>query len=88
MSAYLALGLAWLLLTLPISVFIGKCISVGQAGEAARHAAVEDESATTCDRLHAGTIDAEDEPAISTLDTGAFPSQRRPEMPAAEVSWS
>lgn len=33
------LGAGWLLLSLPMSVLLGKCISVGQAGEDARHAA-------------------------------------------------
>ena len=83
MFEYLALGLTWLLLAFPITVFIGKCISVGQAGETARHAA-EARSAATCAQ-HADTDDAEDEPAASTLDPGAVPSQRRPEVPAARV---
>lgn len=39
MEQVLAVGLAWLLLSLPFAVFVGKCISVGQAGEVARHAA-------------------------------------------------
>ena len=37
----LAVGLAWLVLSLPFAVFVGKCIGVGQAGETARHAAEE-----------------------------------------------
>lgn len=36
---FLLLGVCWLLISLPVSVLLGRCIAVGQAGESERHAA-------------------------------------------------
>ena len=47
MTVYLLLGVGWLLLSLPVSVLVGKCISVGQAGETARHAGAAARAETT-----------------------------------------
>ena len=83
MIEYLALGLAsWLLLSLPFAVFVGKCISVGQAGEAARHATVAAEP----EMLHADAVSAEHESATPDDETPALPAQRGPRIPAANVS--
>lgn len=46
----MALGSMWLLLSLPLVVFIGKCISVGQAGETERHCADERRSSAEVSR--------------------------------------
>ncbi len=86
MIEYLALGLAWLLFSFPFAVFIGKCISVGQAGETARHAAVAAEPEPTGAQLHTDTVSAEDELAASAPATFAVPAPRQPAIPAAHVS--
>ena len=39
MIEFVVLAACWLLLSLPVSVLVGRCIAVGQAGETARHAA-------------------------------------------------
>lgn len=86
MIEYLAVGLAWLLLPLPFLVFIGKCISVGQAGETARHAAVAAEPETTAAPPQPDTVSAEDDSAASTPQAPGFPVQRQPAIPAANVT--
>ena len=62
MTEYLLLGAGWLLLSLPLSVFIGKCISVGQAGETERHAA----DADLRDGAEVPTVPAQRRPAART----------------------
>lgn len=71
MIEYLLLGVGWLLLSLPVSVLIGKCISVGQAGETARHAG-------------APALPATSEPALGTATTSSDASSLSalPELPA------
>lgn len=87
MIEYLALGLlGWLLLSLPFAVLIGKCISVGQAGETARHAADAAGLETTAGPLQRDSISADDQPASTALGTPALPAQRQPIVPARRVS--
>lgn len=86
MTLTLILGMAWVLLSIPLAVLIGKCISLGQAGEAARHAASASEPATTAAPLQPDTVDAEDESAASTPVAGAVPAQRQPAIPPVHVS--
>lgn len=63
------LGAAWLLISLPSSVLIGKCISVGQAGETARHAAAAAEQVVD------GSLGAR--PTVGAAPP-ALPTQRQP----------
>ena len=62
MTEVLVLGLAWLLLPLPFAVFVGKCISVGQAGETARHAG---EERTSTDAGRVPVVPAQRRPAAA-----------------------
>jgi hypothetical protein len=76
---YLVVGVCWLLLSLPVSVFLGTCIAVGQAGEDERHAAAA---------ARQGTMAALQPPvtADSGADTAAVPAQRQPTVGTRLVS--
>ena len=82
MIEILAVALAWLVLTSPLAILIGKCISVGQAGETARHAA----------ELHAHTTHAEDGAAAANPEKSLaqtpleIPAQRGPAISKTHVS--
>lgn len=67
MTEYLVLATCWLLLSLPVSVILGKCISVGQAGETERHAA------TTQD-----AVPARQPTFAADAPIPALPAQRQP----------
>jgi hypothetical protein len=72
-TGLLPLALAWFLLSIPCTIFIGKCIRVGQAGEEERHAA----GAVS----RAGADEAEAPSAGPSLDIPALPTQRDPVTP-------
>lgn len=80
-----ALGLAWLLVPLPFAIFIGRCISVGQAGETARHAAVAVEPDTTPALPASDAVSATDHCASTASELPALPPQRQPQIPARRV---
>lgn len=86
MIEYLALGLAWLLLPIPFAVFIGKCISVGQAGETARHAAAAAKSETASALLAPGAVSGEDQSKAAAAEMPALPAQRQPARPVRNIS--
>ena len=71
MIEFVLLGAGWLLLSLPVSVLLGRCIAVGQAGETARHAA----AAATAGEA----VDGPPGPrAPSGAALPALPAQRQP----------
>ena len=65
MFEFLLIGAVWLLLSLPVSVLVGKCIGVGQAGETERHAASAVDASAAA-------------PVSSGAALPALPTQRRP----------
>ena len=86
MIELLAFGLVWLVLSVPFAVMVGKCISVGQAGETAEHAAGAAQSMATAAPVQPDSVSAEDETATPTPEAPAFPAQRQPAVPATNVN--
>jgi hypothetical protein len=85
MIEYVALALAWLLLATALSVFVGKCIAVGQAGETARHARAAAAPGAAAPQQPVGGPAGEDAPPVLE-ETLVVPPQRRPSVPADQVT--
>ena len=65
MIEFVLVGAGWLLLSLPVSVLVGRCIAVGQAGETARHAAAAGAAAQSVDGSGLPTVPAQRQPVAN-----------------------
>lgn len=78
MIEFALLGAIWLLLSLPVSVLLGKCIAVGQAGEDARHA--EPGAGGTAAADWSVAAQASEESASPTVPAQRQPAVREPQV--------